>query len=64
MSSRKDRTGKPGSAEEPAGQRPELKEERTPGDGTLDGTTPAGQTVDQLRRRAEDTDHRGEPGTG
>lgn len=38
--------------------------ERTPGDGSLQGATPAGLTVEELRRRAEDTDRPAEPGTG
>lgn len=40
-----------------------LDKTRTPGDGTLDGSTPAGLTSDELRRRAED-DQSSEPGTG
>ncbi|HYH19534.1 MAG TPA: hypothetical protein VD995_13035 [Azospirillum sp.] len=41
-----------------------LDKTRTPGDGTLDGSTPAGLTVDQLRQRAEDAEGSSEPGTG
>ncbi|WP_119677953.1 hypothetical protein [Indioceanicola profundi] len=38
--------------------------DHTPGDGTLQGATPAGLTADELRKRAEDTDRTSEPGTG
>ena len=37
---------------------------RTPGDGTLDGATPAGLTADELRRRAEDPNASSDGGTG
>ncbi|HEY0836495.1 MAG TPA: hypothetical protein VGE72_21480 [Azospirillum sp.] len=37
---------------------------RTPGDGSLQGSTPAGLTVDQLLERAKDTDGTSQPGTG
>ncbi|HYD71191.1 hypothetical protein [Azospirillum sp.] len=54
-------------ADRPAPEQPgdeNLDKTRTPGDGTLDGSTPAGLTVDQLRQRAEDTEGSSEPGTG
>lgn len=38
--------------------------DRTPGDGTLDGATPAGLTVEELRERARQSEGKGEPGTG
>jgi len=38
---------------------------RTPGDGTLKGATPAGLTVEELRRRAEQAgDSPADSGTG
>lgn len=50
--------GKPGPGDE------HIDKSKTPGDGILQGSTPAGLTADELRRRAEDTDRSGEPGTG
>ncbi len=47
--------GKPGEEK--------LDKTRTPGDGTLDGSTPAGLTSEELRERAE-ADRSTEPGTG
>lgn len=52
--------------DEPGPEKPgdeNLDKGRTPGDGTLDGGTPAGLTSDELRKRAED-DQSTEPGTG
>lgn len=37
---------------------------RTPGDGTLKGATPAGLTSEELRRRAEQTGKSSDGGTG
>jgi hypothetical protein len=37
--------------------------DRTPGDGCLDGSVPAGLSSEELRRRAN-TDASSEPGTG
>lgn len=37
---------------------------RTPGDGTLDGATPAGLTADELRRRAEKPNTSSDGGAG
>lgn len=41
-----------------------LDMERTPGDGSLQGSTPAGLTVEELRKRAEEEDGSSQPGTG
>jgi hypothetical protein len=41
-----------------------LDMDRTPGDGSLQGSTPAGLTVKELRERAEDADDLSQPGTG
>lgn len=41
-----------------------LDMERTPGDGSLQGSTPAGLTVEELRKRAEEEDGSAQPGTG
>lgn len=62
----RDRAGDKAAAGRPAPEQPgdeNLDKTRTPGDGTLDGSTPAGLTVDQLRQRAED-EGSSEPGTG
>jgi len=40
-----------------------LDMERTPGDGSLQGSTPAGLTVKELLERAEDADDLTQPGT-
>ena len=37
---------------------------KTPGEGVLKGSTPAGLSADELRRRAEETEGDVEPGTG
>lgn len=58
-----DRAGDSRAAPEQPGDE-NLDKNRTPGDGTLDGSTPAGLTVDQLRQRAEDAEGSSEPGTG
>lgn len=48
----------------PAGPGAETQDPtRTPGDGTLDGATPAGTSVEEMRRLAE-TGGAAEPGTG
>lgn len=50
--------------ERPAGPGAETQDRtRTPGDGTLDGATPAGTSVEEMRRLAEDGGG-AEPGTG
>jgi hypothetical protein len=41
-----------------------LDMDRTPGDGSLQGSTPAGLTVKELLERAEDADDLSQPGTG
>jgi hypothetical protein len=40
-----------------------LDMDRTPGDGSLQGSTPAGLTVKELLERAEDADDLTQPGT-
>ena len=40
-----------------------LDMDRTPGDGSLQGSTPAGLTVKELLERAEDADDATQPGT-
>ncbi len=53
--------------DKPADKKPgdeRLDMERTPGDGSLQGSTPAGLTVKELRERAEDDDQSSQPGTG
>jgi hypothetical protein len=40
-----------------------LDMDRTPGDGSLQGSTPAGLTVKELLERAEDADDMTQPGT-
>jgi hypothetical protein len=40
-----------------------LDMDRTPGDGTLQGSTPASLTVKELLKRAEDADDLTQPGT-
>lgn len=50
-----------------AGQLPgdeRLDMDRTPGDGSLQGSTPAGLTVKELRKRAEEENGSSQPGTG
>ena len=37
--------------------------DRTPGDGSLQGATPAGLTVKELLERAEDADDMAQPGS-
>jgi len=53
-----------GQAENPGAGADRLDMNRTPGDGTLQGATPAGLSAEELRRRAEDSDRSAEPGTG
>jgi hypothetical protein len=50
-----------GSVRRP-GEAPLDDETRTPGDGTLPGSVPAGLTADELQRRAEDPDHPADDG--
>jgi len=59
-----DDTKKPGKAPESAPGDHRQDPNRTPGDGTLDGAVPAGLTVDELRRRAEDPNASSDGGTG
>jgi hypothetical protein len=40
-----------------------LDTDRTPGDGSLQGSTPAGLTVRELLERADDADDLTQPGT-
>jgi len=65
-------TGLPASRPGPEGSSPsgaklpgdEVQDmSRTPGDGTLDGATPAGLTADQLRERAERAGETNDTGT-
>lgn len=62
MAEKTDTPDKPQRTETAPGDE-NLDKTRTPGDGTLDGSTPAGLTVEQLRERAEDAGS-SEPGTG
>jgi hypothetical protein len=56
--------GRDDARERPAGPGAETQDRtRTPGDGTLDGATPAGTSVEEMRRLAE-TGGGAEPGTG
>jgi len=55
-------TARPAPDKAPGDERQDTT--RTPGDGTLQGATPAGLTSDELRQRAEDDDSSSEPGTG
>ncbi|WP_448191650.1 hypothetical protein [Azospirillum sp. sgz301742] len=52
--------------EKPAGKPGDQRQDpdRTPGDGTLDGATPAGLTADELRRRAEEPNTSSDGGAG
>ncbi|WP_155524561.1 hypothetical protein [Oleisolibacter albus] len=52
----------PGGNVLPGDQRQEM--ERTPGDGSLTGATPAGLTAEELRRRAEQPGPVNDAGTG
>lgn len=55
------------TSDEPTDKKPgdeRLDMNRTPGDGSLQGSTPAGLTVRELRERAEDDDASSQPGTG
>jgi hypothetical protein len=52
------------SANKPLPGDDKLDMDRTPGDGSLQGSTPAGLTVKELRERAEDADDLSQPGTG
>lgn len=63
MAEKTDKPDQPEPAEKAPGDE-NLDMNRTPGDGTLKGSTPAGLTVEQLRRRAEEAEGSGEPGTG
>ncbi|HEV7372728.1 hypothetical protein [Arenibaculum sp.] len=53
-----ERTGNPDAGSE------KLDPDRTPGDGTLQGSTPAGLTVDELLDRAEAPGQTNDTGTG
>ncbi len=48
-------------AEKPGDEK--LDKTRTPGDGTLDGSTPAGLTVEELLRRADEDSVQGVGGS-
>ena len=59
-----DPTEKPAKPPESAPGNQHQDPDRTPGDGTLDGATPAGLTADELRRRAEEPNTSSDGGTG
>jgi len=51
------------TADKPLPGDDKLDMDRTPGDGSLQGSTPAGLTVKELLERAEDADDVTQPGT-